>query len=742
MQSNELKDKIQQLLADPQYRPSRQSELIKLLKLPSHRQGEVRRVLSQLINEGKIVRVRKDRLVLPAEADLVTGRLIMNERGFGFVVPEDKSSKSGDVFIAAENVGVAMHKDVVVCRIDRPLKARRQQREGAPQKLEGRIIRILNRANETIVGTLQKTNLFHYVVPDEPRIIQDIYVKMPEGRKKDLKAGIGDKVVVQLEPWTSRHVNPEGRIIEVLGRPDDPHIDIICIIRKFRLPTEFPPEVLAEAAAIPDEVPPEEVRNRLDLTRETVFTIDPEDARDYDDAISIRKRDAGGWQIGVHIADVSHYVRQGSALDREARLRGNSVYLPDRVLPMLPEKLSNGLCSLKANVLRLTKSVLFEISAKGNVEKFSFAETAIHSRHRLTYPQALKHLEDPHDHSEIGRLLKETWKAASQIRAHRFAKGSLDLDFPEIKVICDEKGRAIRIEKREYDISHQLIEELMLIANEAVASATKNNDLPSIYRVHEDPDAEKLEEYRDFVLTYGFKIGDITNRKELQRLLSMFRGESEEYVLKLNLLKSLKRAAYEEHPKGHYGLAKEDYTHFTSPIRRYADLVVHRILGHFMSRNTPKKSEIRNPKSEEKNSRFEIRDSKFPYSMGDLGAIADHVSVTERTAAEAEQEAVKLKQIEYFERQTQSRKRDTFNAVITDVRNFGLFIELPDLFLSGLVHISTLQDDFYKFDALKFHIIGKEHGRIYKVGQKVKVQAMKVDRFKRQIDFRLADDQG
>lgn len=722
MQSNDLKDKIQQVLADPHYRPSRQSELLKLLKVPSHQQGEVRRILSQLINEGKVVCVRKDRLVLPSEADLVTGRLVMNERGFGFVIPEEKTAGGADVYIAAENVGVAMHKDTVVCRL---IRGRRDSdKPGRPlqgklgQKLEGRIIRILKRNNETIVGTLQKTNLFHFVVPDEPRIIQDIYVKMPEGRKKKLGANIGDKVVVQLEPWTSRHVNPEGRIIEVLGRPDDPHIDIICIIRKFRLPAEFPPEVLAEAEALEEEVSAAEVRNRLDLTREVVFTIDPEDARDFDDAISIRHRKEGGWHIGVHIADVSHYVRPGSALDREARLRGNSVYLPDRVLPMLPEKLSNGLCSLKPNVVRLTKSVLFEIDAHGHVEKFSFADTAIHSRHRFSYQEALKRLEDPHDHSEIGVLLKEAWKAAAKIRGLRFAHGSLDLDFPEIKVICDEKGRAIRIEKREYDISHQLIEELMLIANEAVARATQENELPSLYRIHEDPDAEKLEEYREFVQTYGFKIGDITNKKELQKLLAMFRGGPEEYVLKLNLLKSLKRAAYEEHPKGHYGLAKENYTHFTSPIRRYADLVVHRVLAFFM----------------------QDKKGGAPYAMNELAAIGDHVSMTERAAAEAEQEAVKLKQIEYFERQTQSRKRDTYMAVVTDVRNFGLFIELPDLLLSGLVHISTLQDDFYKFDALKYHIIGKENGKIYKVGMKVKVVATKVDRFKRQIDFKLADD--
>lgn len=714
MQSNELKDKIQQLLADPRYRPSRQSEIITRLKVPSHQQGEVRRILSQLINEGKIVCVRKDRLVLPAEADLVTGRLLMHDRGFGFVVPEDRTSKTGDVFISAENVGVAMHKDTVVCRINRG----RKTRESSEQKLEGRIIRILKRHNETIVGTLQKTNLFYFVVPDEPRIIQDIYVKLPEGKKKDIKAKLGDKVVVRLEPWTSRHVNPEGKIIEVLGRPDDPHIDIICIIRKYRLPVEFPPEVVAEAKAFGAELTDSDFRNRLDLTREMIFTIDPEDARDFDDAISVRPRNEGGWHIGVHIADVSHYVRPGSALDHEARMRGNSVYLPDRVLPMLPENLSNGLCSLKPNVPRLTKSVFFEINTSGHVEKFSFADSVIHSRHRFTYPEALQRLEDPNDDSELTRHVKEAWRAASRIRARRFDNGSLDLDFPEIKVICDDKGRAIRIEKREYDISHQLIEELMLIANEAVARATQENEVPSIYRVHEDPDAEKLAEYRDFVQTYGFKIGDISNRKELQKLIAMFRGEPEEYVLKLNLLKSLKRAAYEEHSKGHYGLAKEHYTHFTSPIRRYADLVVHRILSHVMR----------------------DKKGKSPYQMGDLGAIADHVSTTERVAAEAEQEAVKLKQIEYFERQTQARKRDTFNAVITDVRNFGLFIELPDLMLSGLVHISTLQDDFYKFDALKFHVIGKEHGKIYKVGMKVKVVAAKVDRFKRQIDFRLADE--
>ncbi|MBV9462789.1 MAG: ribonuclease R, partial [Verrucomicrobiae bacterium] len=572
MQPSDLKQKIQQLLGDPKYRPSRASELIGKLKIPPERRGEVKKILSQLINEGKIVQIKKDRLVLPAEADLVSGRLQMNERGFGFVIPDEP--KAGDIYISAENIGVAMHGDLVVCRLNRG----RREKPGVAPRRDGRIIRILKRANTTIVGTLQKTNLFYHVIPDEPRIIQDIYVTPPGKGEKEVKANVGDKVVVKLEPWESRHVNPEGHIIEVLGRPNDPHIDIISIIRKHHLPTSFPQEVLDEAAAFSPEVPAADIAGREDLRDQLVFTIDPEDARDFDDAISGDARPGGGWRLGVHIADVSHYVQPGTALDREARLRGNSVYLPDRVLPMLPEKLSNGLCSLNPNVARLTKSVFFEIDAQGNVESFRFAETVIHSRYRLSYPEALRHLQGKGG-SEIAEKLQELWRLASLLRRNRFAAGSLDLEFPEIKVICDEQGRAVRIEKREYDISHQFIEEFMLLANEAVAASTQRDELPSLYRVHEDPDPEKLNDYRDFVMTYGYKAGDLSQRRELQSLIKQYQGSPEEYVLKLNLLKSLKRAAYEEHPKGHYGLAKENYTHFTSPIRRYADLVVHRVVA-------------------------------------------------------------------------------------------------------------------------------------------------------------------
>src|SRR5207249_8275956 len=431
---------------------------------------------------------------------------------------------------------------------------------------------------------------------------------------------VGDKVVVRLEAWESRHVNPEGEIIEVLGPASAPGIDMLSIIRKYHLPTEFPRDVLDHAKGIPETVDARQFEGREDLRGEFIVTVDPDDARDFDDAIHVEKI-GGGWRLGVHIADVAAYVEPDSPLDREARRRGNSVYLPDRVIPMLPERLSNGVCSLNPGVDRLTHSVFIHFDKHGNAKSARFARIVIRSARRLTYKQAYAILTAaPGD--QLGERLHLAWELAALLRQRRFEHGALDLDFPEVKVWVDKDGHPVKLERVENDKSHQLIEEFMLAANEAVARELKKRVVQTIYRIHENPDPEKLAEFREFVLGFNYSVGDVTHRAELQRLLAAIRGKPEEQALKVALLKSLKRARYSPQPLGHYGLAKTNYLHFTSPIRRYADLVVHRALGRD---GPPLPSAVSRPT--ERRSR-----SSKPYhpDMAEIASIAEHISITER----------------------------------------------------------------------------------------------------------------
>lgn len=684
-------------------------EMAERLALAPGRRPLLKRLLREMESEGTVARIRKDQYVSPEQADLVVGAIQFQPSGAASV-----ATPHGEITVTAENTWTAMHGDRVVARIeaDREGVEWRPGRAGA-DKRSGRVIRILERANETIVGTLQRSKHFYYVVADDPRFVQNLYVPSP---RPPLEAKPGDKVVARLESWETRHVNPEGRLVEVLGSADRPGVDMLAIIRKHHLPECFPDPVVGEAEAIGPEVGKGDIDGREDLRGEMVFTIDPDDARDFDDAIQVR-RHRGNWLVGVHIADVAHYVRPRSVLDREARGRGNSVYLPDRVIPMLPESLSNGICSLRPDVDRLAFSVFAEITPNGGVRNTRFAKTVIRSKRRLTYKQALEILrndEGTENGNAVAPQVRMAWEAASALRKRRFARGSLDLDFPEAKVLLDEEGRAIGIERVENDISHQLVEEFMLMANEAVARELNRSRQPVIYRVHEKPDPERLEEFRETALSFGLKCGDLTNRKELQRLLDSARGAQFEFSIKLGLLKSLKRARYATDPLGHYGLSKSDYLHFTSPIRRYADLVAHRALERRLglSRSGP--------------------------ASTDLPAVADHVSATERTATDAEREAVKLKKLEYFQNQVSKRRGEVFPARIVDVRNFGMFVELPDLLISGLIHVSALEGDFFVHEPRKARLIGRRSRKSYSLGEEIPVTVARVDLFKQQVDFRPA----
>jgi len=711
-----IREKLLALLRMPDYRPSDRDEIARVLRLQGRDRVEVRKTLRELEHAGEIVRIRKNRYVLPSEADLVTGKLSIHQAGYGFLVPEKPGEQ--DIFIAAENTGTAMNGDRVVARISRdvpPRRAKVRAGQASQHRSEGRVIRILERARDTIVGTLQQTRNFYYVVPDDPRLVHDVYVQVPPRAKLPKPPRRDDKVVVRLEAWESRHVNPEGEIIEILGAATAPGIDMLSIIRKYDLPTEFPKSVLDEANRIPQTVEQKLIQEREDLRDQFIVTTDPDDARDFDDAINVEKIDhTGGWRLGVHIADVSAYVTPESALDREARRRGNSVYLPDRVIPMLPERLSNGVCSLNPGVDRLTHSVFIEFDKSGRAKNARFAKSVIRSAKRLTYKEAYTILQGK-PNGELSRRLHTAWELASLLRRKRFEHGSLDLDFPEVKVHVDANGKPTRLERVENDQSHQLIEEFMLAANEAVARELRHRSIATIYRVHEDPDPEKLGEYREFILSFGYKVGDLSHRKEVQRFLASIKGKPEEQALKIGLLKSLKRARYAAQPLGHYGLAKAHYLHFTSPIRRYADLVVHRTLAE---RNLPRRSKI---------------------DIGQIESLANHISDTERNAAEAEIESVRLKKLQFFEQQLKERNPEVFRAAIMDVRNYGLVVELPDALVTGVVHVSTLSDDFYRFDAAHRRLVGRRTNRRFSVGDEIRVFVARVDTFKRQIDFAIAD---
>jgi ribonuclease R len=713
-----IREQILSLLSRKDYRPLNKVEIARKLGVSGRARVALRRTLRDLERAGEIARIRTDRYVLPAEADLITGKLSVHPAGYGFLSSE-KPGES-DVFIAAENVGTAMHGDRVVARISpEPPVGRIKGRR------EGRVIRILKRAHDTIVGTLQRSRSFYYVVPDDPRFVHDVYVRPVAGAQEDRRsesaATVGDKVVVRLDDWQSRHVNPEGEIIEVLGPASAPGVDVLSIIRKYHLPTEFPPDVLEQAERIPENVDAQQIAGREDLRKQFIVTIDPDDARDFDDAIHVEKLPNGGWQLGVHIADVAAYVEPGNALDREAQRRGNSIYLPDRVIPMLPKRLSNGVCSLKPEVDRLTHSVFIQFDKRGVAKSARFARSVIRSAHRLTYKEAYAILTSaPRD--RLGERLHLAWELAALLRQKRFEHGALDLDFPEIKVSVDTHGKPVRLDRVENDESHQLIEEFMLAANEAVARELKKRAIPTIYRVHENPDPEKLGEYREFALSFGYKVGDLTHRDELQRLLAEIRGKPEEQALKVGLLKSLKRARYDPQPLGHYGLAKTNYLHFTSPIRRYADLVVHRALGRDGLPGRPARSAT----------------TSYHPNMAEIASIAEHISTTERNAADAEIDATQMKKLEFFQQQLAGRKPQMFSATVVDVRNYGLMVELPDALVTGLVHVSSLTDDFYVFEPARRQLIGRRSRKRFRVGDDLSVFVARVDVFKRQVDFAIA----
>ena len=679
------------LLADRGYQPLDERGLVRRLDIPPAETAAFGEFLKAEEALGHVQRDARGGYQSVKRLGLCAGHLQMNERGFGFLVPVDPAEP--DFYIAGEDTGTALHGDLVMARLI-------VQRGGRPGRLRGEVVRVLKRKRRQLVGTLRRSGDLLFVQPDEPRIPYDVSVPPPR------HGAVGEKVVVELEEWTDRRQFMRGHVTEVLGAPDAPGVDLLSIIRKHDLPTSFPEAVEFQAAEIPARIPPEELSRREDFRSLPVLTIDPDDAKDFDDALSYRLLANGDFEVHIHIADVSHYVRLGSALDAEACERGNSVYLVDRVIPMLPEKLSNGICSLQPHVDRLVKTAVVTLSAEGEIRQFRFAEGVIHSARRFTYQEAFARLQQP-PASHTDDDLHALHAMAQKLRRRRFARGALELDFPEVKVRVNDLGIPTGLEKTENDVSHQLIEEFMLLANETVALELKRRGRPALYRVHEVPDPTRLQEFRAQAKSMGFACGDLTQKGEIQKLLSQVRGKPGEEAVKIGLLKSLKRAMYSPKPLGHFGLSKINYTHFTSPIRRYADLVVHRVLF----------------------------DPTAHTDYDRLARTAIHLSNTERVAADAEQESVKLKKLEYFARQAKAQERVSFHGIILDVRANGLMVQLPEFLIQGMVPLGGAG---YAFSAPRLELTETRTRMVYRAGQTVEVEIAAVDFTRNHVDFRLA----
>jgi ribonuclease R len=702
-------DIILQRLAHKDYRPTTAEVLITMLSISEQDRPSFLATLDHLETQGRILLTKNNRYIAAEEADLVPGIIQLTRQGRGFVQPDAPGLK--EIAIPDHATSTAMHGDRVLVRLDvRPTGLRSTT---SPETRSGAVVRILERKRSRLVGTLAQGKYVFHVIPDDPRMQHQVVV--PEPKDVGRKAQIGDKVVVEILSWQDRFSSPEGEIVEVLGPPDQEGVDMLSVLRQYDLPLSFPRPVLDEARAIADAhaqivASPEELIDRTDCRSHNVVTIDPDDAKDFDDAICVQSTNDGHWKLWVHIADVSHYVRPGSELDKEARLRGNSTYLVDRVIPMLPEALSNELCSLKPQVDRLTKCVEFLLDPRGAVLKTKFYPAIIHSKRRFTYQEALTVIEanKPADHLE--EMLLQAHQLAQHIRRARFKNGSLDLDFPENKIRLDDRGRILRIDRNENDVSHQLIEECMLLANEAVAGRLMKLNLPAVYRIHEAPKDEKLAEYRETVLSHHVPCGNLSKREEIQKLLRKLSTLPIGAALKIGFLRSLMRARYSVEPLGHYGLAKEKYTHFTSPIRRYADLIVHRVLF-----------------------------DKVPAPAAQIAKMADHISITERNSADAERDSRDVKLYAHLEAQLESDTPELYDALVTEVRNFGFFIDVTRLGMSGMVHLSSIPDDFFVFDPQRSTLTGKQTRRVISLGDNVKVQIHRVDRAKKQVDFRLTD---
>lgn len=668
---------------------------------------EMVKALVNMEEAGTIVRSRKNRYALPGKMDLIKGTFRAHERGYGFVIPENKDLD--DIFIPPTEVSDAMNGDIVFAFITK--------RKG-DNLAEGTIKRIVERKTTQIVGTYMEDEVgTPLVVPDDKRLFGEVEVSLEKG----LKPVDGHKVIVQITEYAHGNKRTQGIVSSIIGHRNDPGVDIVSIIHKHGIPLSFPEEVLKETEKVPSSLENAEIGNRRDLRDQIIITIDGADAKDLDDAVTVTKLENGNWKLGVHIADVSHYVTEGSEIDKEAADRGTSVYLVDRVIPMLPHKLSNGICSLNPHVDRFTLSCEMEIDETGTVVNHEIFESVIKTTERMTYTDVNEilttdNLELRDRYAVIVPMLEEMGKLAETLRQKREKRGAIDFDFKEARVLVDEKGQPQEVVMRERSVAEHLIEEFMLAANETVAEHFHWMDVPFIYRIHENPKEDKLARFFEFITNFGLIVKGTANDihpAALQQVLDEVRGKPEEMVVSTIMLRSMQQAKYDTASVGHFGLSTEFYTHFTSPIRRYPDLIVHRLIRKYLIEG-------------------DVSDATIAKEAEQLPEIADHSSKMERRAVEAERETDELKKTEYMVDKVGER----FLGIISSVTNFGMFIELPNT-IEGLVHVSAMKGDYFKFQPNQLAMIGERTAQVYRIGDEVEVEVTKVDVDAREIDFAL-----
>ncbi|NGP45312.1 ribonuclease R [Bacillaceae bacterium SIJ1] len=663
--------------------------------------------LVDLENRGLVVRTRSHRYGLPEKMNLVKGIISAHARGFAFLVTDDGEE---DVFIPPTDLKSAMHGDEVLVRLS--------SRETKNNR-EGTVVRILTRGITRVVGTYVASKGFGFVEPDNKKISTDIFIP------KEQSAGAveGHKVVVELTSYPERRMSAEGKVVEILGHKNDPGIDILSIIHKNGIPIDFPDEVLQQAADTPEKISKDEIEHREDLRDETIVTIDGADAKDLDDAVGVKKLDNGNFLLGVHIADVSYYVTEKSPIDKEALERGTSVYLVDRVIPMIPHRLSNGICSLNPQVDRLTLSCEMEIDSSGDVVDHRIFQSVIRTSERMTYSDVrdiLVHQDEAliKKYDALVPMFRQMEELALVLRNKRMSRGAIDFDFKEAKVLVDDEGKPIDVILRERSIAEKIIEEFMLAANETVAEHFHWLDVPFIYRIHEDPDPDKLQRFFEMITAFGYSVKGSANDvhpRSLQSLIETVQDSPEEPIISTMMLRSMQQAKYSPESVGHFGLSTEFYTHFTSPIRRYPDLIVHRLIRTYL---------IQDKLDEKTKQRW---DEKLP-------DIAKHTSEMERRAVDAERETDDLKKAEFME----DKIGETFTGVISSVTNFGLFVKLPNT-IEGLVHVSYLTDDYYRFVEKNMSMVGERTGNVFTIGDEVTIEVLQVNIDERAIDFKMAD---
>lgn len=698
------------LLKDEFYVPMKEKELVMMLQVEKEDREEFKRLLEELLAEGKIQITKRGKYIkadAKAAKQCMIGTFIGHPKGFGFVEVEGQAE---DYYVPEDKTNGAFHHDKVQVVFLPSVNGKRQEVE---------IVKILERGTQKLVGTFQKSKNFGFVIPDNGKITSDIFV--PLERSKG--AVDGHKVVVELINYGGRDKKPEGKIVEILGHINDPGVDIISIVKGYELPMEFSEKVMKQAERVAKEVSDADREGRLDLRETVMVTIDGEDAKDLDDAVSLSV-DGDTYELGVHIADVTNYVQENSALDREALKRGTSVYLVDRVIPMLPHALSNGICSLNEGVDRLALSCLMKINKKGDILDYKIAETVINVNRRMSYTAVKKILEEKEEetikeYEALVPMFQQMEELAEILRAKRRKRGSIDFDFPETKMILDKEGRPIEIKPYERNTATKIIEDFMLIANETVAQHFYWMELPFLYRTHDNPEPEKIEKLALFIHNFGYGIK--TNKeevhpKEIQKLLEKIEGTPQEALISRLTLRSMKKAKYSVAGTGHFGLACQYYCHFTSPIRRYPDLQIHRII----------KEQLRGKLREERISHYETL----------LPEVAKHSSETERRADEAERETEKLKKAEYME----SRIGNCYEGVISSITSWGIYVELPNT-IEGMLHVSKLPGDYFYYDENTYEMVGQDTGKRYKLGERIKICVEAVDKLTRTIDFSLVEQE-